>query len=155
MCGVRSMRASAHGIGLIEVLVSVLVLSVGLLGIAAMQSMALRGGQGSLERSQAVMQTTAIIEAMRGNRTNAASYNGTWNTPPTGSNVATRDLNEWVAGMQGVANWRGVTPAKPILATGAKGSISGCPDACVVIVEWDDSRAGGSTTAQLQTSARL
>jgi len=40
----------AQGMSMIEVLVSVMVLGVGLLGIAAMQSIALRGGQGSLEQ---------------------------------------------------------------------------------------------------------
>ena len=64
----------ARGIGLIEVMVSVMVLAVGLLGIAAMQSTALRGGQGSLESTQAAMATNSILEAMRANRTQAASY---------------------------------------------------------------------------------
>ena len=59
----RQMR----GMSMIEVLVSVMVLGVGLLGIAAMQSIALRGGQGSLESSQAVMAANSIIEAMRAN----------------------------------------------------------------------------------------
>ena len=63
----RRIPRGVRGIGLIEVMVSVLVLAVGLLGIAAMQSLALRGGQGSLESSQAVMQTGSILEAMRAN----------------------------------------------------------------------------------------
>ena len=56
----RRIPRGVRGIGLIEVMVSVLVLAVGLLGIAAMQSLALRGGQGSLESSQAVMQTNVM-----------------------------------------------------------------------------------------------
>src|SRR5690606_34431053 len=70
-----SPRSRMRGISLIEVMVSVLVLGVGLLGIAAMQSVALRGGQSSLESTQAVMQTTAIIEAMRANWRSASDYN--------------------------------------------------------------------------------
>ena len=54
-----------RGVGLIEVMVAVLILGVGLLGIAAMQTTALRNSQSSLERSQAVMQTYAILDAMR------------------------------------------------------------------------------------------
>ena len=64
----------AQGMSMIEVLVSVMVLGVGLLGIAAMQSIALRGGQGSLESSQAVMASNSTIEAMRANRANASAY---------------------------------------------------------------------------------
>src|SRR5690606_10519903 len=73
--GCMTSRSRMRGISLIEVMVSVLVLGVGLLGIAAMQSVALRGGQSSLESTQAVMQTTAIIEAIRANWRNASDYN--------------------------------------------------------------------------------
>ena len=97
-------RRAVTGMSLIEVMVSVLVLGIGLLGIAAMQSMALRGGQSSLESSQAVMATNAIIEAMRANRANAASYNGTYTAPPSGTTLAMRDLEEWMAALQGVAD---------------------------------------------------
>ncbi|MFL8092610.1 prepilin-type N-terminal cleavage/methylation domain-containing protein, partial [Xanthomonas vasicola] len=48
-------RKSMSGIGLIEVLISVVILGVGMLGIAAMQATALRNSQSSLERSQAVI----------------------------------------------------------------------------------------------------
>ena len=54
-----SMPRHARGMSLIEVMVSVLVLAVGLLGVAAMQSLALRGVQGSLESTQAVMATSS------------------------------------------------------------------------------------------------
>ena len=43
---------------LIEVLVAVLIMGIGLLGIAAMQTVALRNGQSSLERTQAVIRAT-------------------------------------------------------------------------------------------------
>lgn len=143
-----------RGISLIEVLVSVLVLGIGLLGIAAMQSFALRGGQSSLESSQTVMLTNQIIEAMRLNRANAADYNGTWATPPAGGTLAQHDLNEWVAAMRGVANWQGYTPPQPALEANARGIIAGCPNACTVTIEWDDQRAGGGSR-QLLTEAQL
>lgn len=143
-----------RGLSLIEVLVSVLVLAIGLLGIGAMQAYALRGGQSSLESSQAVMATNQIIEAMRLNRANAAAYNGTWAAPPAGGTLAQHDLNEWVAAMRGVANWQGYTPPQPALEANARGIIAGCPDACTVTIEWDDQRAGGGTR-QLLTEAQL
>lgn len=147
-----------QGIGLIEVMVSVLILAVGLLGIAAMQSQALRNGQSSLESSQAVVQTTSIIEAMHANSANAASYNGTWTTPPAApTTLALRDINEWVASMQGVANWRGATQTPGTVSSTAKATITGCPD-CVITIQWDDSRAGtleGGTTRSIVTEARL
>lgn len=133
-----------RGVSLIEVLVSVVIIGIGLLGIAAMQSLALRGAQSSLESSQAVMQTNAIIEAMRANRANAAAYNGNWNTPPAGSTTAARDLNEWIAGMQGVANWRPVTLERAIIGADATATIAGCPNDCTITLRWNDTRAGGT-----------
>jgi len=141
--GVRSPRGM-RGLSLIEVLVSVVVIGIGLLGIAAMQSLALRGAQSSLESSQATIQTNAIIEAMRANSVNANAYNGTWAAPPAGATVAQRDLNEWLAGMRGVANWRGITLDQPIIGDTANATIAGCPDDCVITVQWDDTRAGGN-----------
>ena len=66
-----SIRASAHqqvGVTLIEVLVAVLVMAIGLLGIAALQATALRNSQSSLERSQAVVHTYAILDARQPGR---------------------------------------------------------------------------------------
>ena len=144
-----------RGIGLIEVLISVLVLGIGLLGIAAMQSLALRGGQSSLESSQAVMQTSAIIEAMRANSANAAAYNGTYDEPPIGTSLVARDLNEWIAGLQGVANWRGVVTTPAVLAPDAQVTIADCPAACVITVQWNDARAGGPAARQIITETRI
>jgi len=134
-----------RGISLIEVMVSVLVLGVGLLGIAAMQSVALRGGQSSLESTQAVMQTTAIIEAMRANWRNAGDYNrgAMMCGAETGTTLAVNDLNNWVDSLQ------------DSIGSGACGQISGCPGACVITVRWDDSRAGGGAARTVVTRASI
>ena len=63
-----SVPRKVRGMSLIEVMVAMLVLAVGLLGIAAMQSLALRGGQGSLESTQAVIATSSMLESIRANR---------------------------------------------------------------------------------------
>src|SRR5690606_17332446 len=131
--GCMTSRSRMRGISLIEVMVSVLVLGVGLLGIAAMQSVALRGGQSSLESTQAVMQTTAIIEAMRANWRNAAAYNTAKMCEPEGTptDLATNDLDQWVDSLRATLGSGGATTC---------GEISGCPDACVITVSWNDSR---------------
>lgn len=148
-----SVPRKVRGMSLIEVMVAVLVLAVGLLGIAAMQSLALRGGQSSLESTQAVIQTASIIESMRANPT--GNYNGTYTSAPTGTTLVARDLNEWMAGMRGEANWRGVTVTPAIIGATAQATIAGCPTACVITVQWDDSRAGGGTTRSVITRTRI
>src|SRR3546814_2402887 len=66
-----------RGTTLSEVLIAVLVLGIGMLGIASLQATSLRNSQSSLERSQAVIATYAIIDAMRANRNDAlaGAYN--------------------------------------------------------------------------------
>lgn len=142
--------ARMRGIGLIEVLVSVLVLGVGLLGIAAMQSMALRGGQGSLESSQAMMQTSAIVEAMRANRANAAAYNLAAMTcaAPAGGTLAQNDLRQWILDLKR-------TIGSGALDISTCGQITGCPNACVITVQWNDTRAGGVANRSVATGTRI
>lgn len=143
-----SFRRNVQGLGMIEVLVSVLVLAVGLLGVAAMQSLALRGGQGSMETTQAVMQSNSIIEAMRSN--SAANYNtGKVCSVAAvgGSDLKANDQKAWIGALQSTI---GTAGDKQIC-----GQIAGCPGACVITVFWNDSRAGGSSARTLVTNARI
>jgi type IV pilus assembly protein PilV len=61
------------GISLLEVLVAIVVLSIGLLGLAGLQFSALRGNNQSYERSQAHILAGQIADAMRANRVAAAA----------------------------------------------------------------------------------
>jgi len=143
---------SAHGqqgFSLIEVMVSVLILGVGLLGIAAMQALALRGGQSSLESSQAVMQTTSIVEAMRANRLNAASYVGAMACAPGGgAGLVANDLAAWINAMKNtIGNADDTTTCGRIESLGS--------NRYRVTVQWDDARAGGGATRQVITEVRI
>lgn len=146
----RGARRNARGVSLIEVLVSVVVLSIGLLGVAAMQSIALRGGQSSFESSQAVIQTSAILEAMRANRINAANYNtaGMVCAAGGGGSLAQEDVSDWITSMKTTI---GADADDPTVC----GQITGCPAACVITVQWDDSRAGGGNTRQVVTRTTI
>lgn len=144
-----------RGMSLIEVLVSVLILGVGLMGIAAMQALALRGGQGSLESSQAVMLSNGIIEAMRANRANAADYvyNGTTacaTVPGAAASLASNDLNAWVSAMK---NTIGSGVATDKTTCGRIQSLGG--DNYRITVQWDDQRAGGGATRQQVMDASI
>ena len=148
-CATRIGGINAQGMSMIEVLVSVMVLGVGLLGIAAMQSIALRGGQGSLESSQAVMGSNSIIESMRANI--GVSYNLAKTCKPadvSGTTLMANDQRAWIAALRNTIGDNDSTC----------GQITGCPGACVVTVFWDDSRAGtdqGVAIRSVQASARI
>jgi len=55
------------GFTLIEVLIAVLVLGIGLLGVAGLQSVALSMNQGSYVRTQATVLARDIADRMRAN----------------------------------------------------------------------------------------
>lgn len=143
-----------RGLSMIEVLISVLVLALGLMGMAAMQALALRGGQSSLESSQAVMASNSIIEAMRANRANAASYafDGTAScatVPAAGLSLATWDVRQWTLQLKTAI---GNDPADPNTC-GRIVDMGG--GVFAITVQWNDQRAGGSQTRQMITEATL
>ena len=135
-------RRHARGIGLIEVMVSVLVLAVGLLGIAAMQSFALRGGQGSLESTQAVMQASSIFEMMRSNSGVDYSMGKQCTVPTAGATLVANDQRAWIQSLRSTIGDADTTCGEIACAAGT----------CLVTVYWDDSRAGGGASP-IETSA--
>lgn len=132
--GFRHPRRLA-GVGLIEVLIAIVILAFGLLGIAALQMATLRKSQSSLERSQASVQTYAILDAMRANRDAAriGEYNLSTMTcaPPTGDTLARKDLANWIASL------------KQSLGSSACGKIVCGNEECEISVQWSDERARG------------
>lgn len=135
-----------RGVGMIEVLVTLLILSIGLLGLAALQMRTLRNNQSALERSLAVAETHAIADAMRADRTNA--INGRFNlgiaaAAPTGTTF--REVM--------LASWRNNLVAS--LGADATGSVACNGALCTIVVRWNDSRGTGgvdqlSITTQVQ-----
>lgn len=128
-----STRRSARGASLIEVLVAVLVMAIGLLGVAALQAAALRNGQSALERTQGVVQTYAILDAMRANPTAARANNynkiKTCTVPAAGATLVDNDWNQWM------------TALKASMGSSACGQVTCVSSVCTIVVTWDDSRA--------------
>lgn len=154
----RRMRVYCRqrGISLIEVLVAVVVLGIGLLGTAALQATALRGGQSSFESSMAVAQTNSILEAMRANAEAAGAYNvGQLCAVPTPVGTrAERDLVRWMTDLK-MSVGGAATAAAVAADTTTCGTIAGCPGDCTVTVEWNDQRAGGLAARPVVTRTRI
>jgi len=66
--------SSQRGSSLLEVMIAVVVLSVGLLGMALLQSTSLRAAQVTNERSQATMLVYEMMDRVRANRSQATQY---------------------------------------------------------------------------------
>lgn len=130
------------GVGLIEILIAVLVLSIGFLGMAALQAKALTNNNSAMARTQATIVSYSILDAMRADRTNAlgGAYNTTvtvGNCPTSTSSLAASQLKLWCEGS-------GSTPPDGLASLGAGtiGTIqcNGSGD-CTVKIVFDDSRA--------------
>lgn len=142
-----------NGASLIEILVAVLVLSFGILGIAALQTRALQGNHSSLQRSQAVMLNTAMLDMMRIDRENAKIqvYDLASTCGPEGiSGVALADNSrrDWLTAAR---DNMGGSVEKPVCGVIA---CTGSFD-CTVSLTWDDSRSGGLTTQTLTIQGKL
>jgi type IV pilus assembly protein PilV len=136
------------GVGLIEVLVAVLVLSIGLLGLAGLQLRTLRNNQSALERGVAVIETHAIADAMRADRVNAS--NGLFDiTLAAGAPSSPTTFADTV-----VASWR--SNLINSLGADATGSVDCDGFLCTIIVQWNDTRAtAGIAAQQLRTQVQL
>lgn len=151
------MRRHPHqtGVGLIEVLIAVLVLGVGILGMVSMQVTAKRNSYEATQRSIATALARDIIERMRSNPSELASYDGqtlgggsitavpaSCNTNPcvTTLALASRDLYEWEQLLDGAA--------EKITLGGTTSNTGGLidPQACI---DTDTGSLSGSVTVAI------
>lgn len=103
----RSNRQS--GFTLIEILVAVLILSLGLLGLAGLQAASLRANHSAYLRSQATQLAYDMADRMRANMAGVVAYNDPTLTPTpscytaTGCSataLASDDASRWTADLQ-------------------------------------------------------
>ena len=118
-----------RGFSLMEVLVTVLILAIGLLGLAALQGVSIQGNHSANMRTQATYLAYEIVDAMRANpmETSAGAYNITYGATVSGSGVTALDL----------AAWRGRVAA--VLPQGDS-QITQDGDIFTIWVHWNDTR---------------
>ncbi len=122
---------------MIEVLVAVVVLAVGLLGIAGLQAVGLKNNHSAYMRTQAIFQITSIFDRMRANNALTASYlatnyNTTYTSMPSGTSVAAQDLIAWKNELVS-------------LFPSGQGAVScDASDVCNVSIRWVDAQADGT-----------
>ena len=145
-----SFKSANSGVSLVEGMIAVFILGIGMLGIAAMQAVALSNSQSSVERSQAVIHAYSMLDAMRANR-DAALINaytpggdtGLMCAVPAGGNIAANDVNTWMTNII-ASNQAGC------------GRIQNNGGIFTVSVQWNDQRGtGGSATETVTAVSRL
>ncbi len=136
--------AAQRGLSLIEVLVAVVIISLGLLGMAGLQASSLRGSQSAVYRAQAAQLAADMAERMRANLTVAKEYEIAIGDPvPSGTEVKNLDRAEWLARLATLPSGTGSI------------QIDDATQLVAISVQWDDSRAGGSTAAQYTLVTRV
>lgn len=123
------------GFTLIEVLVSIVIVSFGLLGVAGLLSTGLKSTQGSLQRTQASLLAYDMADRMRMNR--AAARNGEYTTTVEATNaIAISDKEAWDEAVEGS------------LPSGAGIVTMPATNFYSITVQWDDSKVTGGSATQ-------
>lgn len=145
-------RTSRHkhrqrGSSLLEVLIAVLVLAIGMLGLAALSAMTIKNSNSAAARSQAVVQVYSLFDTLRLNREQAtagAFDERDWNCETQEPGVS-GVFNDWLHDVQ---RSLGDSQACGFLACGS--------ESCTARIRWDDSRGtGGSSELEIETTSRL
>ena len=171
----RAVRRQQSGFTLIEVLVSMLVLSIGLVGVAALQGVSLKNTQSAFMRSQATALAYDIADRMRANLVSARTglYDpGTAATVTacksttgcTAQDMAKHDLAEWNAA---IATYLPMGEGFVCVDSTPNDGTSAASPACdgsgtqlTVKIWWDDNRDGtinmtATNTERLSIMAEL
>lgn len=152
------MSARQLGVGLIEVLVAVLILSIAFLGIAALQTMSLSTNNSAMARSMATISSYSILDAMRADVGSART--GGYDTTVTAddcpaaasSTLASGQIHQWCTQLG-----QSLGPSKS--TSGKIECTANTPDTadCTITIGFDDSRAGvgGKSNQTVVTRAML
>ena len=133
-----------HGFTLLEVLIALLVLSIGLLGLAALQTTGLRSNQMATMRTLATQDAYDITDRMRANPkgVTAGEY-------VIGRTDAPGDTSATGTALTDLTEWRDSVNRLP----GGASEITQCDtaDGCdglthVITVYWDEARTGATDT---------
>lgn len=159
-------RSRQRGVGLIEILVAVLVVSIGFLGMAALLARSLTNNNSAMARTQTVVAAYSILDAMRADRTNAlagsydttatyslsASGNPKCTLSPALAGLADTQVQRWCLGTGGIS-----PDGLAALGPGAAGTIACTANGdCTVTITFDDSRGtAGSANETLTTKGML
>ena len=153
------------GAGLLEILIAVLVLSIGFIGMSTLLVRSMTNNNSAMTHTQTTVASYGILDALRANR--AAALNGDYDTTASFSNSSgapSCSLSGSVSGRPDteIRAWclgsGGSTPdGLAALGNGASGQIDCTSQGdCTVTITFDDSRAtAGSSTQTYVTKAML
>lgn len=131
------------GFSMLEVLVSILVLSFGLLGMAALVTTGMRSNNTAHYRSIATQQTLDIADRMRANLAGAraGNYDALTTVIPVSGDCVAANCNAALMSIYDHAQWN---TANSVLLPGGKGTVTGTlATGFLVTLIWVEKEMGG------------
>lgn len=120
-------RSYQSGFSLLEVLITLVIIAIGMMGFAAMMLNSMKNNRIAMQRSIATFYAYDILDCMRVNQSAKASYARDFtDSAPTGTSVADNDLNLWL------------TALSTALPSGA-GKITTLGDTVTIQIKWAES----------------
>lgn len=145
--------ARVSGFSMIEVLIALLVLALGLLGFALLQTMNLRYTQSANERTQATNLAYDLLDQMRANRLSAADYqNATFNAGDVAAADCVNRPTGTVTWQQSVDRWQCQVFAT--LGEDASAIVTYVGGETVVTLNWGERLATGPDDDETQFIVR-
>jgi len=133
-----------RGTTLLEVLITLVILAIGLLGLAGLQTRLQASEMEAYQRAQALILLNDMASRITTNRANAASYAtaapitaplGDTTCPTTTSNRQEIDAGEWCKALQGAGEKLGVDNVGAMV--GGRGCVEALPDnEYLITVAW-------------------
>lgn len=124
---------------LLETLVTIGILAVGLLGVAAMQVTSLKSNYSAIQRGEAAILVGALSDRMRANplafKNKSSGAQIEYHSPVDGTRAAT-DLDEWKTDIDATF---GKTAGDASIAVGSVSCVSNVN--CILQIQWNDPRA--------------
>jgi type IV pilus assembly protein PilV len=146
-----SLNRNQSGFTLLEVLVAIVVLSLGLLGLAGLQAATLRNNQIAYYRAIAIQQTYDMADRIRANQAGAAAgaYNALGAVIPADPDCVTNTCTAANMAVADHSQWNNNNARMLPAGTGTVASVAG--GAFDITVRWNENTEGGSTAQQFVT----
>ena len=135
-----------RGFGLVESLVALIVVSVGMIGIAVLYGQGLSASRTALDRTQAVNLAADMADRIRANRRGGASYGGAGEDNScdagdcTTAEMAAHDVWEWEALVEallpagdGTVEYAGTTPPTYTISVQWQEPVGGAQDVEIAV----------------------
>lgn len=131
-----------HGFTLLEALLTLFILTIGILGVAGLQMRAMSSGGMAMQRTVVLLKSQDLLERMRVNSASLASYTGAGvdnqchvDKVCSGAELAANDLFLWLEDMQALLpNTASIDPEIQVVP----GATATTPSTVTVTVNWVD-----------------